>query len=113
MANPTMVTVKLDTTEVVKTLDDFRTQMLEELGNEFVAGMNRAFDICIATLDGTKNNSEIANSQFGPGISVAADTLKDLRVEAVRPYIEANRNAIKNTANNTATETHTGDTNNG
>ena len=98
--------------EIIQGLQELRTAMLTELGNEFVAGMNRAFDICYDTLNGVSNKPEIANSQFGPGIGIAAETIKDLKVEAVKPYLEANRKAM-NTAQNTATEAHTGETQNG
>jgi hypothetical protein len=112
MAEPTSVTVKLDTSEVTKTLFDFRTAMLEELGNEFVAGMEKAFDIAIDSLTKSVNDPRIATSQYGPGVALAVDVLKDVKGEAIKPFIEANRKAL-NTASNTETETHTGETPNG
>jgi 3-oxoacyl-ACP reductase-like protein len=98
--------------EIINGLQELRNAMLAELGSEYIAGMERAFDICFETLNGVSTKPEIANSQFGPGISIAADTIKNLKVEAVKPYLEANRKAL-NTVTNTATETHTGETPNG
>lgn len=96
--------------EIVEALTTLRSQMLSELGNEYVAGMEQAFKICIDGLNRSANDPRIANSQFGPGIAIAVDTLKALKADAIKPFVEANSNALKN---NTAFEAHTGETKNG
>jgi hypothetical protein len=95
--------------DALQALLTFRTQMLEQLGNEYISGMNQAFDIAISGLEKSVAHSAVNASTLGPGLTVAIDILKDLKVEAVKTFSDINDNAVNNS---TQTETN-GETSNG